>query len=170
MSSSLSLFFAPLGDETQGFTHAKCKLYHQAILPTTIPPLEILILRFRSIEKSQRGRLQRILYPLLQNILYEAVKIHQDWTLSLGTCPREAYCIFITCFFPKTLHTANSTLDSGIFQHILEQQPSYLLVISSFARNVRPKMTIYVCQELEQNRVPLPQKQDGSGDNSLCGE
>ncbi|MEJ1269975.1 transcription factor CP2-like 1 [Cricetulus griseus] len=36
-------------------------------------------------------------------------------------------------------------------------------------RNVRPKMTIYVCQELEQNRVPLPQKQDGSGDNSLCG-
>lgn len=31
-------------------------------------------------------------------------------------------------------------------------------------------MTIYVCQELEQNQVLLPQKQDGSGDNSLCGE
>lgn len=29
-------------------------------------------------------------------------------------------------------------------------------------------MTIYVCQEMEQNRLPLPQKQDGSGDNSLC--
>lgn len=38
------------------------------------------------------------------------------------------------------------------------------------ARNVRPKMTIYVCQELEQNQVPLPQKQDDNGDNSLCGE
>ncbi|CAO2636547.1 Transcription factor CP2-like protein 1, partial [Lemmus lemmus] len=37
-------------------------------------------------------------------------------------------------------------------------------------RNVRPKMTIYVCQEMEQNRLPLPQKQDGSGDSSLCGE
>ncbi|KAM5265425.1 transcription factor CP2-like protein 1 isoform 2-T2 [Hipposideros larvatus] len=35
-------------------------------------------------------------------------------------------------------------------------------------RNVRPKMTIYVCQELEQNRVPLQQKRDGSGDNGLC--
>ncbi|XP_055457537.1 transcription factor CP2-like protein 1 isoform X2 [Psammomys obesus] len=35
-------------------------------------------------------------------------------------------------------------------------------------RNVRPKMTIYVCQELEQNQMPLPQKQDDSGDNSLC--
>nr|AAK01150.1 transcription repressor CRTR-1 [Mus musculus] len=35
-------------------------------------------------------------------------------------------------------------------------------------RNVRPKMTIYVCQELEQNQLPLPQKQDDSGDNSLC--
>ncbi|XP_041505059.1 transcription factor CP2-like protein 1 isoform X2 [Microtus oregoni] len=34
-------------------------------------------------------------------------------------------------------------------------------------RNVRPKMTIYVCQEMEQNRLPLPQEQDGSGDNSL---
>lgn len=31
-------------------------------------------------------------------------------------------------------------------------------------------MTIYVCQELEQNRAPLQQKRDGSGDNSLCGE
>lgn len=29
-------------------------------------------------------------------------------------------------------------------------------------------MTIYVCQEMEQNRLPLPQKQDGSGDTSLC--
>ncbi|XP_073864927.1 transcription factor CP2-like protein 1 isoform X4 [Macaca fascicularis] len=35
-------------------------------------------------------------------------------------------------------------------------------------RNVRPKMTIYVCQELEQNRVPLQQKQEGSGDSNLC--
>ncbi|XP_036905757.1 transcription factor CP2-like protein 1 isoform X3 [Sturnira hondurensis] len=36
-------------------------------------------------------------------------------------------------------------------------------------RNVRPKMTIYVCQEVEQNRVPLQQKRDGGGDNSsLC--
>ncbi|XP_027792663.1 transcription factor CP2-like protein 1 [Marmota flaviventris] len=35
-------------------------------------------------------------------------------------------------------------------------------------RNVRPKMTIYVCQEMEQNRVPLQQKRDGSGDSSLC--
>uniref|UniRef100_A0A2R8PB48 Transcription factor CP2 like 1 n=1 Tax=Callithrix jacchus TaxID=9483 RepID=A0A2R8PB48_CALJA len=35
-------------------------------------------------------------------------------------------------------------------------------------RNVRPKMTIYVCQELEQNRVPLQQKREGSGDSSLC--
>uniref|UniRef100_A0A2I3RK45 Transcription factor CP2 like 1 n=2 Tax=Pan TaxID=9596 RepID=A0A2I3RK45_PANTR len=35
-------------------------------------------------------------------------------------------------------------------------------------RNVRPKMTIYVCQELEQNRVPLQQKRDGSGDSNLC--
>ncbi|XP_034862440.1 transcription factor CP2-like protein 1 [Mirounga leonina] len=34
-------------------------------------------------------------------------------------------------------------------------------------RNVRPKMTIYVCQELEQNRAPL-QKRDGGGDSSLC--
>ncbi|CAD7666804.1 unnamed protein product [Nyctereutes procyonoides] len=34
-------------------------------------------------------------------------------------------------------------------------------------RNVRPKMTIYVCQELEQNRAPLQQKRDG-GDSSLC--
>ena len=32
-------------------------------------------------------------------------------------------------------------------------------------------MTIYVCQEVEQNRVPLQQKRDGGGDNSsLCGE
>lgn len=31
-------------------------------------------------------------------------------------------------------------------------------------------MTIYVCQEMEQNRLPLPQEQDGSGDNSLFGE
>lgn len=31
-------------------------------------------------------------------------------------------------------------------------------------------MTIYVCQELEQNQLPLPQKQDDNGDNSLCGE
>lgn len=30
-------------------------------------------------------------------------------------------------------------------------------------------MTIYVCQELEQNRAPLQQKRD-SGDSSLCGE
>lgn len=29
-------------------------------------------------------------------------------------------------------------------------------------------MTIYVCQELEQNQVPLQQKRDGSGDSSLC--
>uniref|UniRef100_A0A2K5UG02 Transcription factor CP2 like 1 n=1 Tax=Macaca fascicularis TaxID=9541 RepID=A0A2K5UG02_MACFA len=35
-------------------------------------------------------------------------------------------------------------------------------------RNVRPKMTIYVCQELEQNRVPLQQKREGSGDSNLC--
>lgn len=35
-------------------------------------------------------------------------------------------------------------------------------------RNVRPKMTIYVCQELEQNQLPLPQKHDDNGDNSLC--
>ncbi|KAB0366060.1 hypothetical protein FD754_010216, partial [Muntiacus muntjak] len=35
-------------------------------------------------------------------------------------------------------------------------------------RNVRPKMTIYVCQELEQSRVPLQQKRDGSGDPNLC--
>ncbi|KAF0884295.1 TF2L1 protein, partial [Crocuta crocuta] len=32
-------------------------------------------------------------------------------------------------------------------------------------RNVRPKMTIYVCQELEQNRAPLQQKRDGGGDS-----
>ena len=31
-------------------------------------------------------------------------------------------------------------------------------------------MTIYVCQELEQSRVPLQQKRDGSGDPNLCGE
>lgn len=30
-------------------------------------------------------------------------------------------------------------------------------------------MTIYVCQELEQNRAPLQQKRDGGGDPSLCG-
>ncbi|KAM9084927.1 transcription factor CP2-like protein 1 isoform 2-T2 [Megaptera novaeangliae] len=36
-------------------------------------------------------------------------------------------------------------------------------------RNVRPKMTIYVCQELEQSRVPLQQKRDGGGDPNLCG-
>lgn len=48
--------------------------------------------------------------------------------------------------------------------------PQYLLFISPPpARNVRPKMTIYVCQELEQNRAPL-QKRDGGGDSSLCGE
>ncbi|XP_022446329.1 transcription factor CP2-like protein 1 isoform X4 [Delphinapterus leucas] len=35
-------------------------------------------------------------------------------------------------------------------------------------RNVRPKMTIYVCQELEQSRVPLQQKRDGGGDPNLC--
>ncbi|XP_047402956.1 transcription factor CP2-like protein 1 isoform X3 [Sciurus carolinensis] len=35
-------------------------------------------------------------------------------------------------------------------------------------RNVRPKMTIYVCQEVEQNRAPLQQKRDGSGDSNLC--
>ncbi|KAK2500151.1 hypothetical protein MC885_006543 [Smutsia gigantea] len=35
-------------------------------------------------------------------------------------------------------------------------------------RNVRPKMTIYVCQELEQNRIPLQQKRDGGGDSNLC--
>ncbi|KAI4544276.1 hypothetical protein MG293_004542 [Ovis ammon polii] len=35
-------------------------------------------------------------------------------------------------------------------------------------RNVRPKMTIYVCQELEQSRMPLQQKRDGSGDPNLC--
>uniref|UniRef100_UPI0024444508 transcription factor CP2-like protein 1 n=1 Tax=Nyctereutes procyonoides TaxID=34880 RepID=UPI0024444508 len=34
-------------------------------------------------------------------------------------------------------------------------------------RNVRPKMTIYVSLELEQNRTPLQQKRDG-GDSSLC--
>ncbi|CAD7666436.1 unnamed protein product [Nyctereutes procyonoides] len=34
-------------------------------------------------------------------------------------------------------------------------------------RNVRPKRTIYVCQEQEQNRAPLQQKRD-SGDSSLC--
>uniref|UniRef100_A0A5F8HBL7 Transcription factor CP2 like 1 n=1 Tax=Monodelphis domestica TaxID=13616 RepID=A0A5F8HBL7_MONDO len=34
-------------------------------------------------------------------------------------------------------------------------------------RNVRPKMTIYVCQELEQNRSHLQQKREG-GDSSLC--
>lgn len=31
-------------------------------------------------------------------------------------------------------------------------------------------MTIYVCQELEQNRASLQQKRDGSSDSSLCGE
>lgn len=31
-------------------------------------------------------------------------------------------------------------------------------------------MTIYVCQEVEQNRAALQQKRDGSRDNSLCGE
>lgn len=31
-------------------------------------------------------------------------------------------------------------------------------------------MTIYVCQEVEQNRAPLQQKRDGGGDSSLCGE
>lgn len=52
-----------------------------------------------------------------------------------------------------------------------ELGPPYLLcVFSPSARNVRPKMTIYVCQELEQSRAPLQQKRDGSGDNSLCGE
>ncbi|KAM7104644.1 transcription factor CP2-like protein 1 isoform 2-T2 [Molossus nigricans] len=35
-------------------------------------------------------------------------------------------------------------------------------------RNVRPKMTIYVCQEVEQSRAPLQQKRDGGRDNSLC--
>ncbi|XP_004759834.1 transcription factor CP2-like protein 1 isoform X3 [Mustela nigripes] len=35
-------------------------------------------------------------------------------------------------------------------------------------RNVRPKMTIYVCQELEQNRAPLQQKRDVGADSSLC--
>lgn len=30
-------------------------------------------------------------------------------------------------------------------------------------------MTIYVCQELEQSRVPLQQKRDGGGDPNLCG-
>lgn len=29
-------------------------------------------------------------------------------------------------------------------------------------------MTIYVCQELEQNRAPLQQKRDGGGDPNLC--
>uniref|UniRef100_A0A8C0U6X8 Transcription factor CP2 like 1 n=1 Tax=Cyanistes caeruleus TaxID=156563 RepID=A0A8C0U6X8_CYACU len=36
-------------------------------------------------------------------------------------------------------------------------------------RNVRPKMTIYVCQEPEQNRSHLHQKQE-NGDGSLCGK
>lgn len=31
-------------------------------------------------------------------------------------------------------------------------------------------MTIYVCQELEQSRVPVQQKREGGGDSSLCGE
>uniref|UniRef100_G1NZ34 Transcription factor CP2 like 1 n=1 Tax=Myotis lucifugus TaxID=59463 RepID=G1NZ34_MYOLU len=35
-------------------------------------------------------------------------------------------------------------------------------------RNVRPKMTIYVCQEVEQSRAPLQQKRDGGGDSGLC--
>ncbi|EPY75913.1 transcription factor CP2-like protein [Camelus ferus] len=35
-------------------------------------------------------------------------------------------------------------------------------------RSVRPKMTLYVCQELEQSRASLQQKRDGSGDPSLC--
>lgn len=30
-------------------------------------------------------------------------------------------------------------------------------------------MTIYVCQELEQNRASLQQKRDGGGDPNLCG-
>ncbi|OXB81620.1 UNVERIFIED_CONTAM: hypothetical protein H355_008782, partial [Colinus virginianus] len=34
-------------------------------------------------------------------------------------------------------------------------------------RNVRPKMTIYVCQEPEQNRTHLHQKRE-NGDGSLC--
>ena len=34
-------------------------------------------------------------------------------------------------------------------------------------RNVRPKMTIYVCQEPEQNRSHLHQKRE-NGDGSLC--
>nr|XP_020818770.1 transcription factor CP2-like protein 1 isoform X2 [Phascolarctos cinereus] len=34
-------------------------------------------------------------------------------------------------------------------------------------RNVRPKMTIYVCQDLEQNRSHLQQKREG-GDSNLC--
>lgn len=38
------------------------------------------------------------------------------------------------------------------------------------ARNVRPKMTIYVCQEVEQSRAPLQQKRDDGGDSGLCGE
>lgn len=61
-----------------------------------------------------------------------------------------------------------------VFWNILEQQSSvpHTCSLSSFppARNVRPKMTIYVCQELEQSRVPLQQKRDGSGDPNLCGE
>ena len=53
---------------------------------------------------------------------------------------------------------------------LLPPPPSLLFTSSAPARNVRPKMTIYVCQELEQNRAPLQQKRDGGGDSSLCGE
>ncbi|KAI4574896.1 hypothetical protein MJG53_002836 [Ovis ammon polii x Ovis aries] len=59
-----------------------------------------------------------------------------------------------------------------VFWNILEQQSSvpHTCSLTSFppARNVRPKMTIYVCQELEQSRMPLQQKRDGSGDPNLC--
>lgn len=84
--------------------------------------------------------------------------------------PRKAFCI-PTAFFLSPESFPALCLPC-VLEHsgTTELGPPYLLLISSSARNVRPKMTIYVCQELEQNQVPLQQKRDGSGDSSLCGE
>lgn len=55
----------------------------------------------------------------------------------------------------------------------VERQPGMLVLKneSCFAcRNVRPKMTIYVCQEHEQNRSHLHQKRENGGDGNVCGK
>lgn len=81
----------------------------------------------------------------------------------------KAFRIFTTIF--SSSKSFLPQVSPRVLEHSspVEFGPSYMLFISS-VRNVRPKMTIYVCQEVEQNRAPLQQKRDGSGDSNLCGE